>query len=633
MSQFELLGQRRFWPLFWTQFLGAFNDNVFKNALVILIAYREISVLGVPYDLLVVLCAGIFIAPFFLFSATAGQLADRVGKPVLVRWVKTAEVVVMSLAAIGFATSNVPLLLAVLFLMGSQSAFFGPTKYSLLPELLDDRSLVGGNALVEMATFLAILLGTITGGLLIAGGDLWVSRTGFVVVSIAVCGLVTAVCLQRLPAMAPEVPVQWDMFRPTWRILKVTLRQRDIRVGVLGISWFWFMGASFLALLPTFTKDWLGGEETVVTLFLALFCVGIAVGSLTCGRLSAGRLELGLAPIGCLGLSVFAGDLAWASWHFESAPDLVAPMQFLSAPGGVRIAVDLFLVALFAGLYTVPLYTLVQQRADDRERSRVIAGNNILNALLMVLSSAGLVGLTAAGVAGPGVFGLLAAGNLVVALGLSLAMPEFVMRSLVRLVAAVWYRVRVTGPASIPEHGGAILVANHVSFVDWLVLAAACPRPVRFVIDEVYLAKPVIGWLLRAAKVIPVAVSGRDPGSVRRALDRIAVELEDGQLVAVFPEGGLSRDGGLRAFKPGVVRLVRRVPAPVIPVALVGLWGSFFSRHAGRAFTRPFGRGWRPVEVRVGKPLEPQDVTIEGLESLVAELGGFEKPPEKDPRG
>jgi 1-acyl-sn-glycerol-3-phosphate acyltransferase len=627
MSQFSLLRQRRFWPLFWTQFLGAFNDNVFKNALVLFIAYRSVSVLGVSSEMLVVACAGIFILPFFIASGTAGQLADRLPKPMLVRWVKVAEVAIMGLAGVGFATFNVPLLLGVLFLMGTQSAFFGPTKYALLPELLDDRSLVGGNALVEMGTFLAILLGTIAGGLIIAAGDAWIVRVGWIVVAVAAVGLATALALPARPPADPGLRVQWDLARPTWRILRVALRDGRVRMGILGISWFWFMGASFLSILPTYTKDRLGGAETVVTLFLALFCIGIAVGSLLCERLSGGRIELGLVPLGCFGMTVFAADLAWVSIGYATAPDLMQPLQFLRAPGGLRIAVDLFLVAVFSGLYTVPLYTLVQHRARPAERSRVIAGLNIVNSFFMVVSSLVLVALAGAGIDTQWVFAMLAAANLVAAWLLYLQMPASVMRLLAWAVSGVAYRMRVVGGDRFPIDGPAIVVANHVSYIDWLVLAAACPRPPRYIIEARFTRVPVMGRLLRDAEVIPIAGSGREPGAIRRAMEQAGADLADGHLVALFPEGGITTDGRMNRFKPGVERLAEQSGAPVIPVALVGLWGSFFSKRHGKAFTKPFRRGWTPVEVRVGEPFPAGDVTAADLAERVAELGGWKAPP------
>ncbi|MCG6948233.1 MAG: MFS transporter [Acidobacteria bacterium] len=427
MRQLHLLTERRFWPLFWTQFLGAFNDNLFKNALVILIAYRSMTLLGVTSKTIVVACAAIFIFPFFLFSATAGQLADHFPKWKLMRWVKVWEIGVMALASVGFATNNLALLLTVLFLMGMQSTFFGPAKYAILPELLDDETLVGGNALVAMATFLAILLGTITGGLVIAGGELWVSRLGLMVVTVAILGFLTSLYINKLSAANPDLPVDFNPVTPTIDIIRVARRVRPVFISILAVSWFWFLGASFLSLLPNFSKDVLSGGETVVTLCLATFCVGIGTGSMLCGLLSRGHLELGLVPLGSIGISLFAVDLARSGWAFSApvAGELSTAAQFLQAQGGIHVLFDLLMIAVFSGFYTVPLMTFIQQRSASEERSRVIAGNNILNALLMVVSSIMLVGLLAVPVSIPGIFLILALLNAGVAACIFIAMPEF----------------------------------------------------------------------------------------------------------------------------------------------------------------------------------------------------------------
>ena len=572
MSQIHLLGERRFWPLFWTQFLGAFNDNLFKNALVILVAYRSMSLLGVGSKTIVVACAGIFIFPFFIFSATAGQLADRLPKWRLIRWVKVWEIGVMVLAGVGFATDNLALLLTVLFLMGMQSTFFGPAKYAILPELLDDDTLVGGNALVAMATFLAILLGTITGGLVIAGGERWVSRLGLIVVAVAVLGWVTSLFVKKLPAANPDLPFKLNPVTPTIDILRVTRRVHSVFLSVLAISWFWFLGASFLSLLPNFSKDVLGGGETVVTLCLAIFCVGIGTGSMLCERFSRRRLELGLVPLGSIGISVFAIDLAFSGWRFVAPSDgaLLTVAQFLGEPGAVHVLLDLFLIAVFSGFYTVPLMTFIQLRSASSERSRVIAGNNILNALLMVISSLMLVALLAFEVSIPGIFLIVALLNVAVAVFIYTVIPEFLLRFVALCVANVLYRVRVVAPERIPAEGAAVLAVNHASFIDWLLMASASARPVRFVLDDEYAHLPLVRFLFRGAKVIPIASASQNPEVLQRAYDRIAEELDDGELVCIFPEGRITSDGKLSPFRRGIERIIERTPVPVVPIALVG---------------------------------------------------------------
>jgi 1-acyl-sn-glycerol-3-phosphate acyltransferase len=628
MSQLKLLAERRFWPLFWTQFLGAFNDNLFKNALVILVAYRSMNLMGISSQQIVVACAGIFILPFFLFSATAGQLADRFAKWRLIRLVKIWEIGVMVLAGVGFAFNNLPLLLAVLFLMGMQSTFFGPAKYSILPELLDERDLVGGNALVAGATFLAILLGTITGGLVIAGGEVWVSRLGFMVVMVAVAGYLTSRYVRKTPPADPGLQVKLNPVTPTIDILRVTRSVKTVFLSVLAISWFWFLGASFLSLLPNFSKDVMFGSETVVTLFLSVFCVGIGIGSMLCETFSHRRLELGLVPLGSIGMSVFAIDLAIAGGRFLGPLDghLMGAAEILRQPGAVRVLFDLFMIAVSAGFYTVPLMTLIQQRTRADQRSRVIAGNNIINSALMVLSSVVLVALLVSGRTIPSLFFGLGVLNALVAVYIYTVIPEFLLRFVAWGAANIVYRLRIEGGEKIPDEGPAVLVANHVSFVDWLIFAAVSPRPVRFVMIRDYFELPVVHFLFRGAKVIPIASGRVDPELRQRAYDRIAGELEDGELVFIFPEGRITPDGELQPFRPGIERLVERTPVPVVPMAVIGLWGSFFSRRGGRAMTKPFRRFWSRVTVRIGDPVPPAEVTAHGLAETVAELGGWDPP-------
>lgn len=593
MSQWKLLRGRRFASLFLTQLAGAFNDNLFKNALVIMITFRAANAQ------LVALAGGLFILPFFLFSATAGQLADKLSKTKLIRVVKLAEIAVMAVAAYGFVVDDLDLLLGVLFCMGLQSAFFGPAKYSVLPELLAERDLVGGNALVEMGTFVAILAGTIAGGIAIAVDARGPAIVAIAVVIVAIAGFVASLFIPSLPAAAPELEISRDPIRPTLETYRITKANRPVFLSILGISWFWFLGASLITLLPLYAKGELAGDESMVTFMLALFCVGIAAGSLLCERLSHRQLELGLVPFGSIGMSLFLVDL----------------FAIGSTPSVIRASVDLAGLATFGGLFTVPLYTMIQQRSDPATRSRVIAGNNILNAAFMVVASLMLMGLFALGLDIPRIFGVLAILNAAVAVYVYTVIPEFLLRFVAWILANVMYRVRVTGREHIPEHGAAVLVCNHVSFVDWLLVASACPRPVRFVMYHRYANIPLAGFLFRDAKVIPIAPASESETTLDAAYDRIAEELEDGEIVCIFPEGRLTEDGQLGTFKRGIERIVARTPVPVIPMALDGMWGSFFSK----AGTKPFARMWSKVSLAITPPLDPQTVEADRLRAVVAD--------------
>ncbi|HXZ55611.1 MAG TPA: MFS transporter [Burkholderiales bacterium] len=623
-SQYELLKQRRFLPFFVTQFLGAFNDNVYKNALVILVAFHAASLSALSAATLSNLAQAIFILPFFLFSATAGQIADKLEKSRLMRWVKLAEVGIMAIGAAGLYLRNLTLLMTALFLMGLHSTVFGPVKYSYLPQHLNEAEITGGNGLVEMGTFLAILVGTLLGGFLIAGGES--VPVGATVLLIAALGYVASRGIPRSPAAAPDLAINWNPFSETWRILKFMRGNRVVFLSVLGISWFWFLGAVYLSQFPVYTKDILYGREEVVSMLLAIFSVGIGVGSLLCERLSGRRIEIGLVPFGSIGLTLFGIDLHFASAGLAAhAP--FGPGEFLRESAHWRVLADLALVGVFGGFYIVPLYTLIQTRSDASERSRVIAGNNILNALFVVAAAGMAIGLLKLGMSIPQLFLAAALLNAAVAIYIYSLVPEFLMRFLIWLLVHTVYRLDKSGMENIPESGPAVLVCNHVSFVDGLVIAAACPRPVRFVMDHQIFRIPVLSFVFRTGRAIPIAPAREDPQALERAYDDIAKALEEGELVGIFPEGKITSDGNLSPFRPGIGRIVARTPVPVIPLALRGLWGSFFSRHGGPAMTK-WGRIAKRVYSRIAlvaaPPVPPKDVTPENLQAIVLGLRGNE---------
>ncbi len=629
MGQLHLLVERRFWPLFWTLFLAAFNDNVFRNALAILVAYRAMSLAGLTSDELLVAFPGIFILPVFLFSATAGQLADRLVKAHIIRAIKVAEIGIMALAGVGFALASLPILVSVLFLMGLHAAFLGPAKFSVLPELLDERSLVGGNALLEMGTFLAILLGTVAAGTL---AYLWTDWTRWVWVVVAVVaglGLVASLFVRNTPAANPGLRIGLNPIANTIEVLRVALADRTLVLTILGLSWFWSLGAAFLALLPAFAKNVLGGDKPVLTLLLATFCIGIGVGALLCERLSFRHLELGLVPLGSIGISFFALDLAVSSNLFAAAgrtPGLLGIADFLSQPGSWRVVADLVGVAVSSGFYTVPLFTLIQQRPEADRRSRVIAGNNIVNSIFIVSFSLFLMILLSVGFDIPTIFLVLALLNGAVAIFIYAILPDFVLRFVAWGAAHLMYRLSVRGEERIPLDGPAVLVANQTSYVDWLMIASASARPVRFVMDSSFMDNGLVRAVARGARVIPMPARGDDREQVGAALDRIADDLQDGRIVCLFPEGSITRDGRMQPFRSGVEEIVRRTPVPVIPVAISGMWGSYFSRRWGRPMSRPFRRIWSRVRITVGELVPPEEATAAVLAGLVAELGGWDPP-------
>ena len=620
-SQFSLLKERRFLPFFCTQFLGAFNDNVYKNALFIFLAFHVARDLASDSNTVINLGAALFILPFFLFSATAGQLADKYEKSRLMRRIKFLEVIVMALALAGFLTQNVPLLVAVLFLMGTQAALFGPVKYGILPQHLREQELVGGNGLVEMGTFVAILLGSVLGGILIGLGESGPVTVGIVVLSIAALGWWVSFGVPVAAATAPELRINWNPFTETWRNLRFTSGNRTVFLSMLGISWFWFYGATFLTQLPSYSKEVLHVNEHVVTLLLTVFSLGIGLGALLCERLSDRRVELGLVPFGSIGLTVFAFDLAFA--HSSAVPSaLMGIEEFLATPSGWRIITDLVLIGLFSGFYTVPLYALIQSRSERSHRSRVIAGNNILNALFMVLASVVAVALLHAGLSIPQLFLVTALFNAVVAIYIYSLVPEFLMRFIVWMLIHTIYRVDKMGLENIPEEGPAVLVCNHVSFVDALVLAAACRRPIRFIMDYRIFKIPILSFVFRTGRAIPIASAKDRPDILEQAYAEIERALAAGDLVCIFPEGRITDNGDIYPFKSGIERIIQRTPVPVVPLALRGLWGSFFSRRSGAAMTRLPRRFWSKIAVVAAPAVPPERVSAAGLQDTVAVLRG-----------
>src|SRR6266478_7682337 len=607
-SQFDLLSERRFAPFFWTQFLGAANDNVYKNALVIFVAFQAATLTAISSNDLVNIAAAVFIAPFVLFSATAGQLADKYEKSRLIRFVKLFEIAIMVIGAIGFYRRDLPLLFLALGLMGVHSTIFGPVKYAILPQTLKSDELVGGNGLIEMGTFVAILLGEIVGGLVIAikpDGPLYAGATA---IAIAVAGYVVSRGIPKTPSVAPDLRINWNPFTETWRNLRFAQGNRVVWLSMLGISWFWFYGATYLTQFANFRREVLGGDEHVATMMLAIFSVGIGAGSLLCERLSGHKVELGLVPFGSIGLSLFAIDLYFASRGLQPG-GLAGIEHFVSVHAHWRIVADLVLLGMFGGFYIVPLYALIQERSDPAFRSRIIAANNILNALFMVASAGIALGLLKAGLSIPALFLATGLMNAVVALYIYSLVPEFLMRFLAWLLIHSVYRVDKQGLEQVPETGACVIVCNHVSFVDPIVIAACVRRPVRFVMDHRMFAIPLLNFVFRTMRVIPIASAKEDPGLKERAFEEAAKALRAGEIVGIFPEGRLTDTGDLNVFRPGLQRILEQAPVPVVPMALRGLWGSFFSRAAGGKAMRRLRGVFSKIVLVVGTPVAPDRAT------------------------
>ncbi|MCP3725972.1 MFS transporter [Paraburkholderia sp. CNPSo 3272] len=635
-SQFALLRQRRFAPFFWTQFLGAMNDNVFKIGFTSLVTYQAARFSGVDPKTVAFLISAIFILPFVLFSATSGQVADKYDKAMLTRWVKTFEIAVMLIGAAGFWMHSAPLLYACTFLMGVHSTVFGPVKYAYLPQRLTPDELVGGNGLVEMGTFVAILLGTIVGGVAAGIGAMdpasvhadlgppvgawWL---GGMCIVIALVGRAASAFVPPCEPSQPDLRINWNPVSETWRNLRLAHGNRTVFLSLLGISWLWFVGATFLASFFNFAKDVMSADPDVVTVLLAMFSLGIGSGSLLCERLSRRRIEVGLVPLGSIGMSVFGIDLFFASHALPAASHLLSVGEFLRTAAHWRVLADLFLLAMFGGFYSVPLYALIQSRSAPSHRARIIAANNILNSLFMIVSALMAMTLTSAGVGIPGIFLTTALLNIVVAAYIYTLVPEFLLRFVAWVLVHTVYRVRLVHTERIPAEGAAVLVCNHVSYVDAIVIMAESPRPIRFVMDQQIFRSPFFGWVFRHAKAIPIAPAHEDPAALAAAYDACAAALAEGDLICIFPEGKLTRTGEINPFRHGVSEILRRSPVPVVPLALRGLWGSAFSRFAGSGQERPLRRGLTSrLTLAVGEPITAADATLERLQETVAELRG-----------
>lgn len=616
-SQIDLLKSRRFLPLFLTQFANAFNDNLFKNALMVFLVMTA----GNDGTLLVNLCAALFILPFFLFSAMAGQLAEAMDKARMARAVKLAEIGIMALGAVGFVTDTIWLLVLALFLMGVHSAVFGPIKYAILPQHLKTEELIGGNGLIDMGTFLAILLGTILGGLAIAldGGPRYIAAGVLVT---ALLGYAVSRSIPAAPATAPGLRIDWNIWRGTRDCLRIAHSTRSVFLSILGISWFFMLGATYLTQLPVYVKTVLGGDAGSITLLLTVFSVGVGIGSVLCERLSGRTIELGLVPFGAIGLLVFGFDLYFA------APDLwVGEMRNVTAVLADdfvwRVILDLFGIGVFGGFYVVPLFAILQARSAPETRSRVIAANNIVNAGCMVLAAGmGILLLGLLDWTVPQVFLLFAVLNIPVALYIFILLPEFMMRFLVWILTSIVYRIERRDLEKIPTDGPVLLVCNHVSFIDALVIAGSCRRPIRFVMESAIYRLPLIHFICKVAGAIPIAPRKQQPEVYEAAFARIAEYLREGEPVLIFPEGQLTQDGELREFKGGVMRILEETPVPVVPLAINGLWGSFFSHAHGPAMRKLPRRVWAKLRLIAGDPITPDTASTDTLREAVATLRG-----------
>ena len=587
----EILARRRYLPLFITQFLGALNDNIFKNALVILVTFRLAAEKGVNAGMMATIATALFILPFFLFSATAGRLADKFEKQRLIAVIKSVEIAIMALAGFAFATGNLTLLMTVLFLMGTHSTFFGPLKYGILPQHLLPQELLSGNAIIEAGTFLAILIGTIAGGLLIltANGILLVVSLE---IAVAVLGLAASLFIPRAPAAAPELKLGLNFLAHSWEMIREAKAQPVIWLAILGVSWFWLVGATFLAQFPAFAKTVLGAGNGTVTLMLVAFSIGIGIGSMLCNALLKGEVSARYVPLGALGISLFTFDLYLTTAHMHggvssAAPDATAALAgvgaFLARPSAWRVLGDLLMIAVSSGFYIVPLNTMLQTRSEESHRARVIAANNIVNALFMVVGAIGAIALLALHFSIPQIFLVLALVNLVVALYICRLLPETVIKGLFAGLLRLAYGAEVHGRENWPAPGGRmVIVANHVSFLDAVLLAALLPGRPTFAVNSFIAQRWWARLGLSLVDSFPV-----DPTKPLAAKSLIR-EVQAGRQCVIFPEGRITVTGALMKIYEGPGMIADKADAKILPVRIDGAQYTPFSRLRGKLRLRLF---------------------------------------------
>jgi acyl-[acyl-carrier-protein]-phospholipid O-acyltransferase / long-chain-fatty-acid--[acyl-carrier-protein] ligase len=592
----DILRDRGFFCFFWTQFLGAFNDNFYK-IIITLVALDIPAGRGIQY---IPLIGGLFILPFLLFSGYAGYLADVYSKRVVLVAVKVFEIFAMALGFLAFFVDRMEPMLAVVLLMGLHSTFFSPAKYGILPEMLPEKDLSRGNGLLEMSTFMAIILGTAFGGTIY---EAWKDRLGWIgaiLIATAILGTITSLGITRVPPSGSSKKFVINPLAEIWDGTKRLYTDRPLWLTVMGISYFWFLGALLQMVLPLFGKEILRLGETRIGLLWTFAAVGIGIGSLAAGRLSGDKIELGLVPLGSVGMGAFS------------------VLLFLSQPSFDLAAVCLVLIGFAAGFFAVPLNALLQQRSGREDKGRLIATNNVFNTVGVLLASAMLWGLAT--------LFHLPADQIILILGLLTfaltiyalyLLPDFFVRLILWILTHTLYRIRIVGQENIPLHGAALLVSNHVSFVDALLIGASMPRFIRFMLHREYYDIRGINWFFRLMKSVPVSTT--NPRDIVRSLRSARKELEQGQVVCIFAEGAISRLGHLLPFKRGFEKIVEGTNFPIIPVHLDQLWGSIFSFKEGRFFwkwpkLRPY-----PVTVSFGAPL-PSTATVQEVRQAVLEL-------------
>lgn len=571
-SPIHLIKTRRFLPLFVTQFLGAFNDNLFRTALVTLVTYQMVEIAAGERSFLVTMALGLFILPFFLFSALAGQMADKLNKARLIQMIKFCEILLMCLAGVGFSLHNPYLLLLVLFLMGTHSAFFGPVKYSILPDKLHENELIGGNGLIEAGTFLAILLGTMLGGALMTSGRVTSGEIMTVLLAIAVCGFVASLFISKTSSADSTSKIDINIIRSTHEVINFSRKNSQVFLAILGISWFWLVGGVILSQMPNFTKDVLHASSGVFVMLLTMFSLGVGLGSILCSKLLKGEISSKYVPFAALLMTVFIWDMASVSASLPSSVHALTVSEFFSNVSSYRIAADLLLLSLCGGLYIVPLYAFIQTKSEATQRSRIIAANNIINSLFMVVASVLAAVLLSVGVSIVGLLKLIALANLIVAIYICKLLPEAIVRAILKNIFKLCFRVEVKGI----EHYYAcdkrtLIIANHTSFLDAALIAVYLPDKLSFAVNTYIAQNPLFKPFLALVNAFPI--DSTNPMAAKMLIDEVRRENK----LVIFPEGRITITGSLMKVYDGPAMIADKAGADILPIRIDGAALSAFS--------------------------------------------------------
>jgi acyl-[acyl-carrier-protein]-phospholipid O-acyltransferase/long-chain-fatty-acid--[acyl-carrier-protein] ligase len=577
-NQLYLFKDRRFLPIFIVQFCGCFNDSILKNALVILVAFRLANEVIFPPYMLVMLANIMLILPFVLFASVAGQVADRYERATIVKIVKLIEIVIVMLSVYGFYTTNLVLLFACIALMGIHSTFFGPIKYSVLPDQLKKHELLGGNGFIEAGTFLSILFGTMLGGFYNFSSILVI----VIAIIVAIVGFVASLFVPKSNNSNRDIKISPNIVKETVSMVKYAASKNKVYLAILGVSWFWFIGAAIMAQIPSLTRDTLGADETVANLFLAVFSVGVGVGSFVCNKLFSNNITTKYVFLSALCISICGVDLFFASQiaSVSYAPEqLKTVFQFLTKLYYWRIILDLFFLSVFGGIYVVPLFAVMQYFTVPAYRSRVIAANNLINSLFMAASAAILSMLFYMGFSIPSVILIVSLLNMVVAIYIyqlvpnSKVIPMPLWRAIFRMFFDIMYKVEVKGLENYKKAGRrTVIIANHLSYIDPALIASYIPEDIQFAINTTVSKEWWVRPFLKIVRTYPI-----EPNNAM-ALKSLIDEVRKDRKIAIFPEGRTSATGSLMKIYEGPGMIADKADATMLPIRVDGTQFTCFSK-------------------------------------------------------